>query len=70
MLKRPARLRSGKGMDKQRVGQVSAEIRAFRPPEPYKGKGFDTPMNEAQRSEEEVAKQEKQDMKKKDCSFA
>ena len=28
-----------KGMDKQRVGQVSAEIRAFRPPEPYKGKG-------------------------------
>jgi large subunit ribosomal protein L6 len=28
-----------KGVDKQRVGQVSAEIRAFRPPEPYKGKG-------------------------------
>ncbi len=27
------------GIDKQRVGQVSAEIRAFRPPEPYKGKG-------------------------------
>ena len=27
------------GCDKQRVGQVSAEIRAFRPPEPYKGKG-------------------------------
>jgi len=27
------------GMDKQQVGQVSAEIRAFRPPEPYKGKG-------------------------------
>ena len=27
------------GADKQRVGQVSAEIRAFRPPEPYKGKG-------------------------------
>ena len=27
------------GMDKQRVGQVAAEIRAFRPPEPYKGKG-------------------------------
>jgi len=25
--------------DKQRVGQVAAEIRAFRPPEPYKGKG-------------------------------
>lgn len=27
------------GMDKQRVGQVAAEIRAFRKPEPYKGKG-------------------------------
>lgn len=27
------------GMDKQLVGQVSAEIRAYRPPEPYKGKG-------------------------------
>ncbi len=28
-----------KGTDKQVVGQVAAEIRAFRPPEPYKGKG-------------------------------
>ncbi len=28
-----------KGADKQAVGQVAAEIRAFRPPEPYKGKG-------------------------------
>lgn len=28
-----------KGFDKQKVGQVSAEIRAYRPPEPYKGKG-------------------------------
>jgi len=28
-----------KGMDKQLVGQVAAEIRAYRPPEPYKGKG-------------------------------
>ena len=28
-----------KGADKQRVGQVAAEIRAFRAPEPYKGKG-------------------------------
>ncbi|MCP4879775.1 MAG: 50S ribosomal protein L6 [Gammaproteobacteria bacterium] len=27
------------GVDKQRVGQAAAEIRAFRPPEPYKGKG-------------------------------
>ncbi|KAF3980869.1 MAG: 50S ribosomal protein L6 [Methylococcales symbiont of Hymedesmia sp. n. MRB-2018] len=28
-----------KGSDKQQVGQVASEIRAFRPPEPYKGKG-------------------------------
>ncbi len=28
-----------KGVDKQVVGQVAAEIRAYRPPEPYKGKG-------------------------------
>ncbi len=28
-----------KGADKQQVGQVASEIRAFRPPEPYKGKG-------------------------------
>jgi large subunit ribosomal protein L6 len=28
-----------KGADKQQVGQVAAEIRRFRPPEPYKGKG-------------------------------
>ena len=27
------------GVDRQRVGQVAAEIRGFRPPEPYKGKG-------------------------------
>jgi large subunit ribosomal protein L6 len=27
------------GIDRQRVGQVAAEIRAYRPPEPYKGKG-------------------------------
>ncbi|MEO1958768.1 MAG: 50S ribosomal protein L6 [Nautiliaceae bacterium] len=29
-----------KGTDKQQVGQVAAEIRAFRKPEPYKGKGI------------------------------
>ncbi|PKO62749.1 MAG: 50S ribosomal protein L6 [Betaproteobacteria bacterium HGW-Betaproteobacteria-18] len=29
-----------KGADRQRVGQVAAEIRAVRPPEPYKGKGI------------------------------
>ncbi|MDH3953217.1 MAG: 50S ribosomal protein L6, partial [Gammaproteobacteria bacterium] len=28
-----------KGADKQKVGQVAAEIRGYRPPEPYKGKG-------------------------------
>jgi len=28
------------GVDKQKVGQAAAEIRAFRPPEPYKGKGI------------------------------
>ena len=28
-----------RGVDKQQVGQVAAEIRAYRPPEPYKGKG-------------------------------
>jgi large subunit ribosomal protein L6 len=28
-----------KGADKQVVGQVAAEVRAYRPPEPYKGKG-------------------------------
>ena len=27
------------GMDKQKVGQVAAEIRSYRKPEPYKGKG-------------------------------
>jgi large subunit ribosomal protein L6 len=28
-----------KGIDRQQVGQVAAEVRAYRPPEPYKGKG-------------------------------
>jgi large subunit ribosomal protein L6 len=28
-----------KGADRQKVGQIAAELRAFRPPEPYKGKG-------------------------------
>ncbi len=31
---------SVKGIDKQKVGQAAAEIRGFRPPEPYKGKGI------------------------------
>lgn len=29
-----------KGADKQQVGQVAADVRAYRPPEPYKGKGI------------------------------
>lgn len=29
-----------RGIDKQAVGQVAAEVRAYRPPEPYKGKGI------------------------------
>ncbi len=29
-----------KGIDKQKVGQVAAEVRKVRPPEPYKGKGI------------------------------
>ncbi len=40
-----------KGADKQRVGQVAAEIRSYRPPEPYKGKGV-------RYSDEKVAKKE------------
>lgn len=40
-----------KGIDKQLVGQVAAKIRAFRPPEPYKGKGV-------RYSDEEVVRKE------------
>lgn len=40
-----------KGADRQRVGQVAAEIRGFRPPEPYKGKGVRY-LNEYVRSKE------------------
>jgi len=40
-----------RGSDKQRVGQVASEIRAYRPPEPYKGKGV-------RYSDEHVAKKE------------
>ena len=38
------------GIDKQRVGQVAAEIRDLRPPEPYKGKGH--PLRGRSRAEE------------------
>lgn len=40
-----------KGADRQKVGQVAAEIRGFRPPEPYKGKGIRY-LNEYVRSKE------------------
>ena len=44
-----------RGVDKQQVGQVAAEIRGFRPPEPYKGKGVRYAGEEIdQGSEEEV----------------
>ena len=45
-----------KGIDKQQVGQVAAEIRAYRPPEPYKGKGvrYVGRARRDQRNEEEV----------------
>ena len=43
------------GSDKQKVGQVAAEVRAYRPPEPYKGKGVryvdeHVPMKEGKRA--------------------
>ena len=46
-----------KGIDKQQVGQVAAEIRAYRPPEPYKGKGVRYADERVvdQRNEEEVS---------------
>jgi len=39
------------GADKQRVGQVAAEIRGFRPPEPYKGKGVRYANEQVRRKE-------------------
>ena len=45
-----------KGIDRQKIGQTAAEIRSFRPPEPYKGKGVQVfgRENHAEGSEEEV----------------
>jgi len=37
------------GIDKQQVGQVAAEIRSYRPPEPYKGKGVRYANEQVQR---------------------
>jgi len=39
------------GIDKQKVGQVAAEIRGFRPPEPYKGKGVRYENEQVRRKE-------------------
>ena len=39
------------GMDKRQVGQVAAEIRSFRPPEPYKGKGVKYENEQIRRKE-------------------
>ena len=45
-----------KGTDKQVVGQVAAEVRAYRSPEPYKGKGvrYTDEQIDAEGNEEEV----------------
>lgn len=40
-----------RGVDKQKVGQAAAEIRRFRPPEPYKGKGVKYENEQIQRKE-------------------
>jgi large subunit ribosomal protein L6 len=40
-----------KSADKQQLGQVAAEIRAFRPPEPYKGKGIRYSNEQVRRKE-------------------
>jgi large subunit ribosomal protein L6 len=39
------------GADRQRVGQVAAEIRSYRPPEPYKGKGIKYAEEKVRRKE-------------------
>jgi ribosomal protein L18 len=47
-----------KGIDRQKVGQVAAEIRGYRPPEPYKGKGvrYSGRARGPEGSEEEVGR--------------
>lgn len=45
-----------KGIDKERVGAVSAVIRAIRPPEPYKGKGIHYKGEQVRRKEGKTAK--------------
>ena len=38
-MRRAEGVATDEGVDRQRVGQVAAEVRAYREPEPYKGKG-------------------------------
>src|SRR5690625_163746 len=45
-----------KGIDKERVGAVAANIRAIRPPEPYKGKGIRYKGEQVRRKEGKTAK--------------
>ena len=45
-----------KGIDKQKVGAVAANIRAVRPPEPYKGKGIKYSDEVIRRKEGKTAK--------------
>ena len=47
---RPTAIRV-EGVDKRLVGQVAAEIRGFRPPEPYKGKGVRYTTEQVRRKE-------------------
>ena len=54
-----------KGADRQRVGQVAAEIRAIRPPEPYKGKGIRYANEKITIKEKKKKKEEKKKKKKK-----
>ena len=58
-----------KGVDRQKVGQVAAEMRAYKPPEPYKGKGVRY-VGEVvpQRDEEEVSERMTMDKKIRDCA--
>ena len=44
-----------KSVDKQMIGQVAAEIRSFRPPEPYKGKGVRYSNEKIRRKESKKA---------------
>ena len=46
-----------KGADRQVVGQIAAEVRAIRPPEPYKGKAFAIPTSVSRSRNEEEGKE-------------